>query len=65
MKAVLENREKKLTPGQFLNVTMRLDTLTDAVVVPTEAVQQGSDGNFLYVVKQDETVEPRLSLIHI
>ncbi|MBL0352648.1 MAG: efflux RND transporter periplasmic adaptor subunit [Candidatus Dechloromonas phosphoritropha] len=59
MKAVLENREKKLTPGQFLNVTMRLDTLTDAVVVPTEAVQQGSDGNFLYVVKQDETVEPR------
>lgn len=59
MKAVLENRQEKLTPGQFLNVTMRLDTLTDAVVVPTEAVQQGADGNFLFVVKEDETVEPR------
>ncbi len=59
MKAVLENREEKLTPGQFLNVTMHLDTLTDAVVVPTEAVQQGADGNFLFVVKEDETVEPR------
>lgn len=59
MKAVLENLDEKLTPGQFLNVTMRLDTLTDAVVVPTEAVQQGADGNFLFVVKEDETVEPR------
>lgn len=59
MKAVLENRQEKLTPGQFLNVTMRLDTLTDAVLVPNEAVQQGADGNFLFVVKEDETVEPR------
>lgn len=59
MKAVLENRQEILTPGQFLNVTMRLDTLADAVVVPTEAVQQGADGNFLFVVKENETVEPR------
>lgn len=59
MKAVLENRDEKLTAGQFLNVSMTLDTLSDAVLVPAEAVQQGAEGNFLYAVKADNTVEPR------
>ncbi|MBK8384388.1 MAG: efflux RND transporter periplasmic adaptor subunit [Candidatus Accumulibacter sp.] len=59
MKALLENREEKLTPGQFLNVSMSLDTLAKAVVVPAEAVQQGPEGNFLFVVRPDNTVEPR------
>lgn len=59
MKALLENTEEKLMPGQFLNVSLSLDTLTQAVVVPTEAVQQGTDGNFLFVVKPDNTVEYR------
>ncbi|RIX49536.1 MAG: efflux RND transporter periplasmic adaptor subunit [Rhodocyclales bacterium GT-UBC] len=59
MKAVLDNRDEKLTPGQFLNVSMKLDQLNDAVLVPNEAIQQGAEGNFLYVVKADNTVEPR------
>lgn len=59
MKAVLENADEKLTAGQFLNVSMTLHKLTDVVLVPNEAVQQGAEGNFLYVVKQDNTVEPR------
>lgn len=59
MKAVLDNRDGSLTPGQFLNVGMVLEKLGDAVLVPNEAVQQGAEGNFLYVVKDDETVEPR------
>jgi multidrug efflux system membrane fusion protein len=59
MKALLDNKGAKLTPGQFLNVSMALDKLTDAVLVPNEAIQQGADGNFLYVVKADETVEVR------
>lgn len=59
MKAELPNTDEKLTPGQFLNVTVLLDTLTKAVTVPAEAVQQGADGNFLFVVKADRTVENR------
>ena len=59
MKALLDNNEEKLTPGQFLNVSLALDMLTQAVVVPSEAVQQGTDGNFLFVVKPDNTVDLR------
>lgn len=59
MKAVLDNRDARLTPGQFLNVAMVLEKLNDTVLVPNEAVQQGADGNFLYIVKGDDTVEPR------
>ncbi|MBS1130946.1 MAG: Secretion protein HlyD [Proteobacteria bacterium] len=59
MKALLDNKQARLTPGQFLNVSMVLDKLTDAILVPNEAIQQGADGNFLYAVKPDNTVEVR------
>jgi multidrug efflux system membrane fusion protein len=59
MKAVLANEDESLTPGQFLNVTLVLETLANAVTVPNEAVQQGADGNYLYVVKPDNSVEMR------
>jgi multidrug efflux system membrane fusion protein len=59
MKALLENREERLTAGQFVNVSLALDTLVNAVVVPAEAVQQGPEGPFLFVVRPDSTVEPR------
>lgn len=59
MKAVLPNADEKLTPGQFLNVSLLLDTLARAVTVPNEAVQQGAEGNFVFVVKDDESVEMR------
>lgn len=59
MKAVLPNADEKLTPGQFLNVSLLLDTLVKAVTVPNEAVQQGAEGNFVFVVKDDNSVELR------
>lgn len=59
MKALLDNADQKLTPGQFLNVTLTLDTLTEAVVVPSEAVQQGRNGYFLFVVNPDNTADLR------
>jgi multidrug efflux system membrane fusion protein len=59
IKAVLENSDGRLTPGQFLNVSMELGRVPDTVLVPNEAVQQGAEGNFLYVVKSDSTVEAR------
>ena len=59
MKAELPNTDEKLTPGQFLNVSLILDTLTNAVTVPNEAVQQGAEGNFIIVAKDDNSVEIR------
>lgn len=59
MKALLDNAQEALTPGQFLNVSMTLEQLSGSVLVPAEAVQQGADGNFVYVVKADNTVELR------
>ena len=54
MKALLANDDERLTPGQFLNVSLRLGTLLQAVTVPNEAVQQGPEGNFIFVVKADK-----------
>ena len=59
IKAIVDNRAEKLTPGQFLNISLTLDKIRDVVLVPNEAVQQGAEGNFLYVAKPDNTVEPR------
>ncbi|WP_371325456.1 efflux RND transporter periplasmic adaptor subunit [Dechloromonas sp. ZY10] len=59
LKAVVDNPRGQLTPGQFLNVSATLERLTDAVLVPNEAVQQGPNGNFLYVAKADDTAEMR------
>jgi len=59
LKATLPNDDEKLTSGQFLNVFLTLNTLTKAVTVPNEAIQQGSEGNFVFVVKNDSSVEMR------
>ena len=59
LKAIVPNAEERLAPGQFVGVSLVLDTLKDAVVVPAEAVQQGAEGSFLYVAKDDSTVEVR------
>jgi len=59
LKATFQNAEKKLWPGLFLRVTLRLTTNENAVVVPNQAVQTGQDGSYVYVVKQDSTVESR------
>jgi multidrug efflux system membrane fusion protein len=58
LKAIFDNRAGALWPGQFVNVVLTLDT-REAVVVPGEAVQAGQQGQFVYVVKADNTVEPR------
>jgi multidrug efflux system membrane fusion protein len=59
LKAVVSNDDEKLAPGQFVGVSLVLDTLKDAVVIPAEAVQQGAGGSFLFVAKEDSTVEIR------
>jgi membrane fusion protein, multidrug efflux system len=59
IKGTFENKDLKLWPGQFLNVTLRLTTQLNAVTVPNEAVQNGQDGQFVYALKGDHTVEAR------
>jgi len=60
LKATFANADRKLWPGQFVNVRVRLDTVKDGTVVPSAAVQRNSDGTFAYVVDPDNRVEMRL-----
>lgn len=59
LKALFANRDRALWPGQFVTVAMTLSERPDAVVVPTQAVQTGQRGQYVYVVKQDNSVEMR------
>jgi multidrug efflux system membrane fusion protein len=59
LKGTFANPDLKLWPGQFVNVTLRLTTQPQALVVPNQVVQTGQDGQFVYVVRDDETVEMR------
>jgi multidrug efflux system membrane fusion protein len=59
LKATFPNEDNSLWPGQFVQVVLTLSELTDAVVVPSQAVQVGQNGQFVYVVKEDQTVEMR------
>jgi multidrug efflux system membrane fusion protein len=59
LKATFPNTDRRLWPGQFARVTLRLATLPHAVVVPQQAVQTGQDGQYVFVVKQDSTVDQR------
>lgn len=59
LRATFVNAEKKMWPGQFVRVRMRLGILEAAVVVPNQAVQTGQDGSYVYVVKADRSVENR------
>jgi multidrug efflux system membrane fusion protein len=59
LKGTFPNTDHKLWPGQFVRVTLKLTTQQNAVVVPNEAVQTGQNGSFIYVVKDDRTVESR------
>ena len=59
LKATFSNADGKLWPGQFVQLALKLDDLTNALVVPTQAVQNGQNGQFIFVVKSDGTVEMR------
>jgi len=59
LKAVFDNQGENLFPNQFVNVRLLLDVRKDSIVVPSVAVQRGPQGNFVYVVKSDKTVEAR------
>src|ERR1019366_4350512 len=59
LKGTFPNTNHQLWPGQFVRVTLLLTTQANAVVVPNQAIQTGQAGAFIYVVKEDRTVETR------
>lgn len=59
LKGLFDNQDGRLFPNQFVNARLRLDSLKDAVLVPTVAVQRGAQGAFVYVVKADATADLR------
>jgi multidrug efflux system membrane fusion protein len=59
LKATFQNTDRKLWPGQFVNIAMQLTKLNKAVTVPSQAVQNGQQGTYVYVIKPDKTAEAR------
>ena len=55
LRATFPNETSALWPGQFVEVELTLSDLTNAIVVPSQAVQTGQNGQFIYVVKTDPT----------
>jgi|SRR5579871_910751 len=59
LKGTFENKDRKLWPGQFVRVSLRLSERRNAVIVPNQAIQTGQNGTFVYVVRENRTVEMR------
>ncbi len=59
VKGTFANTDRRLWPGQYVNVVVTLTTDPKAIVVPSVAVQTGQQGTFVFVVKPDQTVEMR------
>lgn len=60
VKGTFANEDRRLWPGQFVNVTLTLSTDPKAIVVPSFAVQTGQQGTYVFVVKPDQTVDLRM-----
>jgi multidrug efflux system membrane fusion protein len=60
LKATFPNKDYKLWPGQFVTVVLTLNNRPNATIVPSQAVQSGQQGPYMFVVKADKTVEMRL-----
>ena len=58
-KATYDNADKKLWPGLFVNVVVKLTEEPNAILVPSQAIQSGQEGQFVWLVKPDLTVETR------
>jgi membrane fusion protein, multidrug efflux system len=58
LKATFQNKDRRLWPGEFVNVVLNLSTLNNAITVPTKAVQSGQQGDYVYVVSKDGTATP-------
>jgi membrane fusion protein, multidrug efflux system len=59
LKGIFPNKDRRLWPGQFVDVVLTLKVESKAIVIPTRAVQTGQQGQYVFVVRSDSTVESR------
>jgi len=59
LKATFDNADNALWPGQFATVSLKVRTDANALVVPSQAIQAGQQGQYVFVIKPDGTVESR------
>jgi membrane fusion protein, multidrug efflux system len=57
LRAIFANPKEALWPGQFVNVQLKTHTVSGGLVIPSQAVQRGPDGDFVYLLKDDQTVQ--------
>ena len=57
LKGTFDNKSRQLWPGQFVNVVLTLGDLKDVVMVPSQAVQNGANGPYVFTITQDNKVE--------
>jgi multidrug efflux system membrane fusion protein len=60
LKATFANDDARLWPGQFVSVTLRLGTQENAVAAPSAGIQIGQNGPYVFLIRDDSTVELRL-----
>jgi len=63
LRATFDNRDFSFLPGQLVNVTLELDTLSNVLVVPHDAVNDGPDGSFVYVVAGDKAQQRNVKVL--
>jgi multidrug efflux system membrane fusion protein len=59
LKGLFQNENRRLWPGQFVNASLTLNQIARAIVVPSQAIQSGQQGPFVFVAGRDMKVEPR------
>lgn len=57
LRSVFQNTKADLWPGQFVNVRLKVRTVSGGLVIPAQAVQRGPDGDYVYLLQQDQTVK--------
>lgn len=57
LRSVFQNAKGDLWPGQFVNVRLKVRTVGGGLVIPAQAVQRGPDGDYVYLLQQDQTVK--------
>jgi multidrug efflux system membrane fusion protein len=63
LRATFDNKDSSFLPGQLVNITLELDTIPNALVVPRDAVNEGPDGSYVYVVANGKAVQRNVRVL--
>jgi multidrug efflux system membrane fusion protein len=63
LRATFDNKDLSFLPGELVNVTVELDTIANALVVPRDAINEGPDGSYVYVVADGKAVQHNVKVV--